>query len=283
MIDFHTHMFPEKIAHTTIAKLTQYNKASAYTDGTAQALRESTIEAGIDCAIVLPVATKPSQFDSINQYAMQFRGDHLLSFGGIHPDSEDYREKLKYLKDHGFLGIKLHPDYQFTFINDIRYKRIISYASELGLIVSTHCGYDPSSPDVRHCSPDRILDLYEDVKPEKLVLAHMGSYRMWDNVEKYLTGLPVWFDTGVVFRDNRESSKESIARISDEQFIRISRKHGVEKILFASDCPWASQKEFVDHVRALDMTEEEKHMIFHTNAEKLLGMKIAEGNLQNKF
>ena len=27
-------------------------------------------------------------------------------------------------------GIKLHPDYQDTYFNDIRYKRIISYATE---------------------------------------------------------------------------------------------------------------------------------------------------------
>lgn len=277
MIDFHTHMFPEKIAHSTIAKLTEFNKASAYTDGTAESLRRSTIDAGIDCAIILPVATKPSQFESINQYAMQFRGDHLLSFGALHPDTEDYKEKLKYLKEKGFLGIKLHPDYQFTFVDDIRYKRIISYASELGLIVTLHAGFDPSTPDIRYCSPDRILNLYEDVKPEKLVLAHMGSYRMWDDVEKYLTGLPVWFDTAVVFRDNGVPSEKGLTCISDEQFIRIARNHGVDRILFASDCPWASQKEFVAHVKALDMKEEEKHMIFHTNAEHLLGIKIPEG------
>ncbi|MDO4474216.1 MAG: amidohydrolase family protein [Eubacteriales bacterium] len=282
MIDFHTHMFPDKIAHKTIAKLTEYNKASAYTDGTAQGLRASTIEAGIDCAIVLPVATKPEQFESINHYAMQFRGDHLLSFGGIHPDTEDYNEKLQYLKANGFLGIKLHPDYQSTFINDIHYKRIISCASELGLIVSVHAGYDPSSPDIRYCSPELVLDLYEDVKPEKLVLAHMGGYRMWDDVEKYLTGLPVWFDTGVIFRNDDQASKESMTCISDEQFIRISRKHGIEKILFASDCPWASQKEFIAHVRALDMKEEEKQMIFHTNAENLLGIKVMQESHQNK-
>ena len=37
-------------------------------------------------------------------------------------------------------GIKLHPDYQDTYFNDIRYKRIISYATELGLIISVHAG-----------------------------------------------------------------------------------------------------------------------------------------------
>ena len=71
-----------------------------YTDGTAAGLQTSSEEAGIDCSVILPVATKPEQFDSINRFAMQFRGqDRLLSFGGIHPDTENVREKLMFLKD----------------------------------------------------------------------------------------------------------------------------------------------------------------------------------------
>ena len=42
----------------------------------------------------------------------------------------------------GLKGIKLHPTYQNTYIDDIRYERIIGYAVELGLLVSIHCGRD---------------------------------------------------------------------------------------------------------------------------------------------
>ena len=140
MIDFHTHIFPEKIVKKTLAILEANCETVPYTDGTAAGLQTSSEEAGIDCSVILPVATKPEQFDSINRFAMQFRGqDRLLSFGGIHPDTENVREKLMFLKDHGFKGIKLHPDYQQTFIDDIRCERIIDVASELGLIVSVHC------------------------------------------------------------------------------------------------------------------------------------------------
>lgn len=265
MIDFHTHIFPEKIASKTIDYLEKLGGISRNTNGMEDGLKASMQEAGIDCSIILPVVTKPSQFQSINQFALKFQEAPLISLGGIHPDTEDYKGQLKQIKEMGFKGIKFHPDYQMgVFIDDIRYKRIVSYATELGLIVVTHAGYDPAYPDITHGNPDRILNLYNEVKPEKLVIAHMGGYMRWDDVEKYLVGLPVWFDTGVVFGGG----------MSDEQFVRMIRNHGTDKILFATDSPWASQKGYVRHIDSLPFSEKEKQDIFHNNAEKLLQISI---------
>lgn len=265
MIDFHTHIFPEKIAAKTVDYLEELGGIKRNTNGMEDGIRASMIEGGVDLSILLPVVTKPSQFQSINRFASQFTEAPLLSFGGIHPDTEDYKGELKILKEMGFMGIKFHPDYQTgVFIDDIRYKRIISYATELDMIIVTHAGYDPAFPDKTHGNPQNILNMFEDVRPEKMVLAHMGGYQRWDDVEKYLVGLPVWFDTGVVFQ----------GQMSDEQFVRIAKKHGTDRILFGTDSPWASQKGYIKHIRSLPFTEEEKENIFHNNAEKLLQIKV---------
>ena len=58
--------------------------------------------------------------------------------------------------------------------------------------------------------------------------------------------------------------------ISDAQLVRIIRKHGAEKILFGTDCPWSGQKESMERIRGLDLTEQETEMILGGNAEKLL-------------
>lgn len=53
----------------------------------------------------MSVCTKPEQFDSINVFAKKENDTYpgkLLSFGGIHPDCENYKEKLDDIK---FLGI----------------------------------------------------------------------------------------------------------------------------------------------------------------------------------
>ncbi len=268
MIDFHTHIFPDKIAVKTMDYLEKLGGINRNTNGMKDGILASMKESGIDLSILLPVVTKPSQFSSINQFAAQFREIPLLSFGGIHPDTEDYKGELKQLKEMGFKGIKFHPDYQTgVFIDDIRYKRIISYATELDMIIVTHAGYDPAYPDKTHGNPDRLLNMFEEVKPEKMIFAHMGGYQRWDDVENYLVGLPVWFDTGVVFQGN----------ISDEQFVRIARKHGTDKILFGTDSPWAAQKGYVEHIRSLPFSQTEFENIFHNNAEKLLQIKVPNG------
>ena len=259
MIDFHTHMFPDKIAVKTLDFLSGRCKTVPLTDGTSRGLTQSTEDAGLELSIALPVVTNPAQFDSINRFAQQHRDGKILSFGGIHPENEDYKEKLLDLKNRGFLGIKLHPDYQETFFNDIRYKRIISFASELGLIVSVHAGFDPGYPDCVHCTPSMAREVIEEVKPQKLVLAHMGGFMRWDEVEQELVGQDVWFDTAVVF-----------GKIPDEQFLRICKQHGPDRILFATDSPWSGQKESVEYFKKMDLTEEEKQQILTENAKNLL-------------
>lgn len=259
MIDFHTHMFPEKIAGKTLNFLSERCKTIPFTDGTPQGLGKSTEEAGLEFSVALPVVTNPAQFDSINRFAEQYLEGRILSFGGIHPDNEDYKEKLLELKNRGFCGIKLHPDYQDTFFNDIRYKRIISYASELGLIISVHAGFDPGYPDCVHCTPAMAREVLDEVRPQNLVLAHMGGFLRWDEVEQELVGRDVWFDTAVVF-----------GQIPDEQFIRICRNHGTDRILFATDSPWSGQKESVEYFQKMELSEEEKTQILTENAKNLL-------------
>ena len=263
MIDFHTHIFPEKIASKTLDFLESRCHTHPYTNGMASGLLASTREAGLEFSVVLPVVTKPSQFDSINRFAqkMQDPGKGLLSFGGIHPDNEDYKEKLRFIRDAGMKGIKLHPDYQGVMIDDIRYKRIISYATELGLIISVHAGFDPGYPECVHCPPRLARAVIREVQPDRLILAHMGGYRRWDEVEEYLVGEPVWFDTAVV-----------LGEIPDDQFLRIVKNHGADRILFGTDSPWAGQKEFVRYLGDLPLTEKERERIFRLNALELLGL-----------
>ncbi len=260
IIDFHTHMFPDKIAQATLSSLSEISHIKPYTDGTYEGLKASTNRAGIDLSVVLPVATSPKQFDSVNRFALEHSKDEILSFGCIHPDNSDYKEKLNWLKEQGFKGIKLHPDYQEAFFNDIRYKRIVSYATELGLIICVHAGRDPKSPDLIHCTPQMALEVIEEVQPEKLVLAHMGGNDQWEEVEELLVGRNVYFDTGVVLN-----------RMPQEQFLRIVRNHGSNRILFGTDSPWADQKEFVELLDQMPLDDKEKEDIYSGTARSLLG------------
>lgn len=259
IVDFHTHMFPDRIASSTIRFLSDVCGIRAYTDGTYGGLFNSTKAAGIDLSIALPVVTKPSQYGAIAQFAREYQEGNILSFAGVHPADPNAGSALVNLSKMGIKGIKLHPDYQDMYFNDIRYKRILARASELGLITVVHSGFDPKCPDNVHCTPQMAAEVIDEVRPSNLVLAHMGGSRMWDDVEEYLVGKDVYFDTGVVLN-----------RMPREQFLRIVKDHGADRILFATDSPWAEQKEYIDIMRDMPLSEEEREKILGGNAQKLL-------------
>ncbi len=283
IIDFHTHTFPDKISEGVLAKLSKLSHTQYFTNGSVSGLLASMEEACVSYSVNLPVMTDAKQVEKVNG-ALIAEKDMLFSkgiitFGGMHPDYVAYKKELLHLKEHGILGIKVHPAYQNTDIDDIRMLRIIDAASELGLIVLTHAGIDIGIYDRNYTSVRQILNVINQVHPPKLVLAHMGNWACWDDVEQYLCGAPVWFDTafaiGPITQDQAKSGTPYLqSNLSAEAFVRIVRKHGADKILFATDSPWESQKDYVGRVEAMPLDKTEKDLIFSGNAVKLLGLPL---------
>ena len=262
IIDFHTHIFPDKIAEKTIQALSKVSGVTAATDGTLNGLLDSMERNAVDLSVIMPVVTKPSQFEVVNTFAAKVNEQYagkLVSFGGIHPDSEDYVKKLDWIKEMGLPGIKLHPDYQGVMIDDSRYMRIIEYADALGLTILVHAGIDIGLPEPVHCPPDKARKVLDVLKPKKLVLAHMGGWKQWDEVYEYLAGEQVYLDTAFCFD-----------YMSEEMFLKLYKKHGADKILFATDSPWSDAGRDREVIRGLPLSEADKEAIFFENALKLL-------------
>lgn len=273
IIDFHTHVYPEKIAERTMAALSSVEGVEAYSDGTLSGLLDSMHKSGVDKSVILPVSTRKGQFDSITEFAKHINDnyDNLISFGGIHPDDDDIKDKLQFLKDNGFMGIKIHPDYTDTFIDDERYIRIIATCKKLGLLVITHSGFDPAFK-VIHCPPQKGKEMLRTVnslvpsdKPF-FIFAHLGASRMLDDVEKHLVGENCYIDISCSFNDIGR-----LGSASEEDVIRVIKNHGADKILFATDSPWNDQKAYVERFTKLKgISDTEKEMILGGNAERLL-------------
>lgn len=261
IIDFHTHIFPDKIAGKTIAHLSQVGGIKPATDGTLDGLKRSMQETGVDISVIAPVVTKPEQFENVNRFAKELneKKEQVLSLGGIHPDCDDYKAKLNAIKELGLPGIKIHPDYQGVMIDDKRFMNIIEYADALDLVILTHAGIDIGYPDPVHCPPDKMRAVYDKIKPKKMVLAHYGGWKQWEMVYDYLAGTELYFDTAFTFDF-----------IEEEWFNKIIKKHGADKILFATDSPWSDAKMGIEYINHLNVSEQEKNMILFENAIKLL-------------
>ena len=264
IIDFHTHIFPDKIAGKTIESLEKISGITASTNGTLEGLLASMENSGVDLSVIMPVATKPAQMESINTYAKETCEKYpgkLISFGGIHPDCEDYKKELDHISQMGLKGIKIHPDYQRVMIDDVRFMNIIEYADELGLIILTHAGVDIGLPEKVYCPPDKLRKVLDTLKPKKMIAAHFGGWKQWQEVYEYLAGENVYLDTAFTFDF-----------IEQEMFLKVLNKHDENKILFATDSPWSHAKRDIEAVKNLPVNDEIKQKIFSENAKKLLDL-----------
>ena len=101
-----------------------------------------------------------------------------------------------------------------------------------------------------------------EIKPEKMVLAHLGGWSQWEEVYEYLAGENVWLDTAFIYD-----------AISKEQFLKILDKHDSDKILFATDSPWSDMAKGIDWIKKLSLPQSVEEDILSGNAKRLLGIE----------
>ena len=275
IIDFHTHAYPDAVASNALAHMGALAHCSFYTDGTVSGLTASAKKAGIDHNVVLPVVTNPAKTKSINNISVASNGKNgLIYLGGMHPDTENYREELDRLKASGIKGFKIHPQYQNTPIDDIRYLRILEYAAKIGLFVVAHAGVEGAFPDRHLSNPEMIRRVLKTVEGVTLVAAHMGGVFCWDRVAENLLDTNVYLDASCVLgplkRDNEAQEKFSL--MDQDAFLALLKQFGAGRILFGSDTPWTSQKDSVDAFLKLPLSDDDRACILYKNASELLGL-----------
>lgn len=279
IIDFHTHIFPDFLAPKVIPKLEKGSNMHAYLDGTMRGLQKSMQEAKVDISVLLPVATSISQVETCNNNAQvinEEHGDEFISFGAMHPDYENYKAELHRIKEMGIKGIKLHPDYQRTKFNDIKYKRIVETATELDLITLVHAGLDIGLPDPIHAMPKVIKELIDDVEPQKLVLAHMGSFQLWEEAMEILPGKGIYIDTAFSLGTTPYFAdypiEQRLQMMEAGLFMQMLEAFGEERVLFATDSPWGGQKETLQSIDKIPLSQMQKNKILSENARRLLNI-----------
>lgn len=263
-IDSHIHAFADSIAERAVKKLEDTANVKAYTDGTIKGADLLMEKCGVDYGVLLPVATKPTQQTTINNWAKEEYKGRFISFGTVHPYAEDACDELDRIKSLGLKGVKLHNDYQGVFIFDDCCKPIYKRCEELGLPVVFHMGYDPVSPRVHRAMPYDLLELHENYPKLKIIGAHMGGEEAWESVYHYIAGVEnIWLDTAFT------------AGIIDEKlFYEIVKKHGTHRVLFGSDLPWSSPDREIALIDRLPVSSGDKEKIYWKNIAELLELSL---------
>ena len=257
IIDFHCHIYPAKIADKASKSVGDFYNYPMKYHGYPEELLESGSKIGVSKYVILPVATKAMQVEPSNNFVLEQCEEHpeFIGFGTMHPDYDNFEAELKRIKAAGLRGIKLHSDFQTFQIDAPRMDAVYDVMTDLEMPLIMHAGdyrYDFSGPQ-------RILNLHKKHPKLTLIAAHFGGYTEWDKSMEYLVGQDVYFDTS-----------STLEWLPVEKANEMIRKHGIEKFLFASDFPMWDHEGELERFNRLDLTDEEREMIFHKNAEKLL-------------
>ncbi len=263
LIDFHTHAFPDSLAEKAIPKLAACGNITPFGNGKIPDLIAHMDLYGVDYSVVLNIATNPHQEHKVNDFAIECsKNPRLFSLGSLNPESPDIDAEAKRLHDAGIKGIKLHPDYMGVAIDDERFDTVFRAAVENDLFVVSHSGWDFYSPDFIHCTPERIVRVTEKFPELRFIAAHMGSNKLWDDVERLLVGRKnVWLDTSLAAPFNLDRAQAK----------RMLEAHDPGHILFGSDFPWFTPKESFEYLTSLGLNADLMDRITSKNALKLLG------------
>lgn len=261
IIDFHTHAFPDDIADRAIGILEREGGIKAKLNGKVSSLLTSMDKNGIEKSIVCSIATKPSQFDSILSWSKRIRSERVIPFPSFHPSDENFRERIRAIKEEGFLGIKFHPYYQDFDIDEERLFPIYEEVIERNLIIVMHTGFDFAFPRIRKADPQKIARIKERFPELRLITTHLGSWDDWDEVERYLIGKDIYMEISF-----------SLELLSTERARDIILRHPSTHVLFGTDSPWTDQGETLSLLRGLGLSHERERMILYENASRLLGL-----------
>jgi len=262
LIDFHTHAFPDELAESTVPRLCARAGITPALDGKLSSLVASMDRLGIEAAVVLNVATRPTQFDAILRFCLQIASPRLHPFASVHPDDPQALERVGRIAAAGLKGIKLHPYYQSFLVDEERLFPLYERIRASGLLLMMHTGYELGYPMDDLAGPGRVARLLRAFPGLRLVTSHVGGWKDWDRVEEHLIGQPVHMDIAY-----------ALPFLGRERARRLLRRHPPECLLFGSDSPWGDAEATLRALQDLDLGDALSERICHDNAAALLGIR----------
>ncbi len=252
-IDFHAHIYPEKIAAKAVASVGDFYALHMSENGLSDRLIENGKKINVTHYVVHSVATSPKQVESINRFIASECEKHpeFIGFATLHPMSEHLETDIELARVLGLHGIKIHPDFQKFALDSPEAIRMFKLlAGRFPVLIHTgDYRYEYSNP-IRMA---RALDAVPDLVA---IGAHFGGYSEWEESRKHLIGRENFYiDTS-----------SALFKLEPEEAADMIREHGIDRTFFGTDFPMWNHEEEFDRFMKLPLTEEERRKIFHTNA-----------------
>jgi uncharacterized protein len=191
-----------------------------------------------------------------------------------HPDFEPVLARAEALD----VPIYLHPGFPPEEVFDIYYRIMRrEYNENYQDYIFSGSGYGWHQEVLTQCVRMITTGVFDRFPGLQIIIGHMGE------------GLPFYYRR--LAGEMREATRESLdkpfenyirdnfwfttsAFFQDELLHLMLKYISVDRVMFATDYPFADMKEGTDWFRAVDLPREAKEKIAFRNAENLFGMKV---------
>lgn len=294
IIDAHLHTYPTP----EIGLQAMQGRSQSGCTGTVEELLELMRTGGIERAVMVNMTPVADMRDAAlargqseqeaqtlvierlkrrNTWTCEIARNHpeLVAFISLDPSmgEEDAAAEVRRCIDLGARGIKLHPASQRFYPHDPRLRAAYAEAQAQGLPIISHSGAAAEgageSPYARPREFAEVLEAFPDLT---LVLAHLGLGCLEESEEMAGRYPNLYFDSSAAINGTVEPPP-----FPDEEAVRLIRRLGPDRVLFASDWPWFHPHRDAQRMARLDLTDAEKRLILRDNALRVLGLPQGVG------
>lgn len=246
---------------------------------TPKKLLTSMDEAGIDYSMLIADGTVEGGTTTEKAIEICKENPRLKAIGCVdykRLDSKQIDKLIGYLKNGKIHGIKLYPGYEDFYPFDKKLFPLYQKCQELGKPVVFHTGILMLGQagllkQVHPLNIDEVANKFPDLT---IVMAHFGNPWIVDAAAVVLRNKNVYVDLSGYFAEYSHLLQKDIdSFIADLTYFK-NFVGDFKKCLFGTDWPLYSQKEYLDAVRQLPLTDEEKDLVFWKNAKEIYGLNL---------
>ncbi len=240
----------------------------------------STYPGRFEAFATLPLQTPEAAADELERAVREDGFLGALTNGIIgkkfldHPDFEPVLARAEALD----VPIYIHPGFPPEDVFDIYYSTTRpEYKKEYQDYIFSGSGYGWHQEVLTQCIRMITYGVFDRFPKLQIIIGHMGE------------GLPFYYER--IVGDMSEVTENSLnkpfeqyfhdnfwittsAFFQDELLHLLLKYISVDRVMFATDYPFADMKEGTDWFRAVDLPREVKEKIAFRNAEKLFGIKV---------
>lgn len=283
IFDSHVHIFNSKIVGNVIPRTDLVRELHLDTDDIGGRLSPAVLieqlrDAKVIGALVLPTADV-NKLSKINRDCVETAGGipGLYTAGTLHPDFENLEAELSFLNRASVSVIKLCSFSQkFSLSHSKTYKMFeriqcfndgaeipFSVVLDTLTLADRYFGTNPEHTT----TPQALMGLVRRFRGINFIGAHMGGLGApFEHLDRCLEPAPnLYLDTS-----------NAAHTLTEDQFIRMLRRHGSGHIIFGTDWPWFLHKSEIGLIdRRMDAAGfalPEKQAVFSGNIEAILGI-----------